>query len=82
MALYNRTPEHIQVTSHPHLPMMPWDQRVQGKIKVVEGWCFSHLPGSGCFISHHCANRHSKQRMRETYVVNFLECPSLYILLV
>jgi hypothetical protein len=24
MAIYNRTPEFIQITSHPHLIMMPW----------------------------------------------------------
>ena len=72
MAIYNRTPEHIQITSHPHLPMMPWDMTKKGRHgKIVEGWCLSHLPGAGCIISHHCANKRSKQRMRETYTVSF-----------
>ena len=72
MAIYHRNPDHIQVTSHPHLSMMPWDKsKRRGRVKVVQDWCFSHLPGSGCFISHHCANKRSKQIMRETYVVPY-----------
>lgn len=72
MAIYHRSPEYIQVTSHPHLSMMPWDKsKRKGRVKVVQDWCFSHLPGSGCFISHHCANKHSKQIMRKNYNVPF-----------
>jgi hypothetical protein len=63
MAIYERTPEKIQVSSHPHLPYMP---RVTGSRKI-EDWCFSHLPGSGCFISHFCANHGSKQILSKKY---------------
>ena len=61
MAVYNRSSEVIQVASQP--------ERVQMKTRVgfVIGWCLSHLPGTGCFISHYCANAHSKQVMMQLY---------------
>lgn len=55
MAVYNRSSEVIQVASQPSRPHM------QTRAGYVDGWCLSHLPGSGCFISHYCANAHSKQ---------------------
>ena len=61
MAVYNRTSELIQVASQPHRAHM------QVRAGFVDGWCLSHLPGSGCFISHYCANAHSKQVMKELY---------------
>ena len=33
-------------------------------------WCLSHLPSSGCFISHYCEGAYSKLIMREKYSVN------------
>eukprot|EP01041_Mallomonas_annulata_P005418 gene5418-10844_t len=63
MALYNRSSENIQITSHPHLPMMP---REPGSRRIAD-WCFSHLPGSGCFISHYCADQYSKKQMKKIY---------------
>lgn len=55
MAVYNRSSAVIQVASQPGRPHM------QTRAGYVDGWCLSHLPGSGCFISHYCANAHSKQ---------------------
>jgi len=73
MAIYNQSSASIQITSHPDLLMMPWDKNSGGKgrPKRVRDWCFSHLPGCGCVISHHCANPASKQVMRRTYGVPF-----------
>jgi hypothetical protein len=63
MAVYNRSSEHIQVASQPARPHM------QTRAGYVDGWCLSHLPGSGCFISHYCANAHSKQVMKDLYAL-------------
>lgn len=67
MAVYNRSSTLIQVASQPHRPMM------QTRAGHVDGWCLSHLPGSGCFISHYCANAHSKQVMKELYSLDNLQ---------
>ena len=32
-------------------------------------WCLSHLPGNGCFISHHCSHKGSKQMLMKLYKV-------------
>eukprot|EP00602_Paraphysomonas_sp_CaronLab_P002425 CAMPEP_0185033188 /NCGR_PEP_ID=MMETSP1103-20130426/21950_1 /TAXON_ID=36769 /ORGANISM="Paraphysomonas bandaiensis, Strain Caron Lab Isolate" /LENGTH=298 /DNA_ID=CAMNT_0027569381 /DNA_START=87 /DNA_END=979 /DNA_ORIENTATION=- len=65
MAIYHRSPEHIQIASQPDSA-----QLVPKKgMRVIDGWCLSHLPGWGCFISHHCANPASKQKLRELYNV-------------
>jgi hypothetical protein len=64
MAVYNRSSSLIQVASQPHRAHM------QTRAGAVDGWCLSHLPGSGCFISHYCANAHSKQVMRELYTAS------------
>jgi len=66
MAIYQRNVDKIQVSSHPHLPFMP---REHGSRKISD-WCFSHLPGSGCFISHFCANHHSKEVLNTKYQSN------------
>ena len=60
MALFNRTPEHIQVASQPEKLHM--DMRAGH-----HDWCLSHLARSGCFISHFCEGAHSKRRMKERY---------------
>lgn len=60
MALFNRTPEHIQVASQPEKLHM--DMRAGH-----HDWCLSHLARSGCFISHYCEGSHSKLRMKERY---------------
>jgi hypothetical protein len=60
MAVYNRTPEHIQIASQPGKPHM--DMRAGH-----HSWCLSHLAQSGCFISHHCENAASKKRMMAIY---------------
>lgn len=60
MAIYNRTPEHIQIASQPGKAFM--DMRAGH-----HDWCLSHLPNSGCFISHHCENSGSKQRLTRIY---------------
>lgn len=60
MAVYNRSFSLIQVASQP--------DRVQMQLRAgVNDWCLSHLPESGCFISHYCANAHSKQVMMKIY---------------
>lgn len=30
-------------------------------------WCLSHLPGNGCFISHYCSHKGSKQALVRLY---------------
>lgn len=60
MAVYNRTPEHIQIASQPGQAHM--DMRAGH-----HDWCLSHLAQSGCFISHHCENAASKKRMMAIY---------------
>ncbi len=67
MAVYNRSSALIQVASQPHRPHM------QTRAGAVDGWCLSHLPGSGCFISHYCASAHSKQVMKELYGASLLQ---------
>mmetsp|Transcript_22805 Transcript_22805/g.20715 ORF Transcript_22805/g.20715 Transcript_22805/m.20715 type:complete len:114 (-) Transcript_22805:14-355(-) len=62
MAIYNRSSQYIQIASQPEKSMM--DLRAG-----IKDWCLSHLPGSGCFISHHCANAHSKQQLIKLYQV-------------
>lgn len=34
------------------------------------GWCLSHLPGWGCFISHYCSSSHSKQVLKRLYTTS------------
>lgn len=62
MAVYNRTPEHIQIASHPSSFSM-------AHRAGVHDWCLSHLPGSGCFISHHCENKKSKNNLIKLYTL-------------
>lgn len=61
MAVYNRSSHLIQVAAQPERATM------QTRAGYIIGWCLSHLPGSGCFISHYCANSKSKQVMKELY---------------
>jgi hypothetical protein len=63
MAVYHRSPEHIQIASYPGRAYIP-----QGAGK--KDWCFSHLPNFKCFISHYCANKQSKQVMSAVYRLN------------
>ena len=35
--------------------------------KKERSWCLSHLPGNGCFISHHCSHQGSKQVLIRLY---------------
>jgi hypothetical protein len=60
MALYNRSSHLIQVASQPNQPLM--DMK-----RGHKDWCLSHLPEAGCFVSHFCANAHSKQVMMKKY---------------
>jgi hypothetical protein len=62
MAIYHRSPQHIQIASQPNSSMLEKDTNGSGS-----GWCLSHLPGYHCFISHVCANPASKQRLRVLY---------------
>jgi hypothetical protein len=60
MALYHRTPEHIQISSQPNQALMD----------ITAGhddWCLSHLSKSSCFIAHHCEDKRSKNKMRDLY---------------
>ena len=61
MAVYNRSSHLIQVAAQPDRATM------QTRAGYIIGWCLSHLPGSGCFISHYCANSNSKQVMKKLY---------------
>lgn len=51
---------HIDVPTESHVDTHFKKQEGDSDFKIA-GWCFSHLPGCGCFISHHCANPRSKQ---------------------
>ncbi len=61
MAIYNRSSNFIQIASQPDRIYMQAYRGFNG------GWCLSHLPEAGCFISHFCANGHSKQVMKKLY---------------
>jgi len=63
MAVYNRSAHLIQVASQPERPHMIH----RAGLSDTVGWCLSHLPGSGCFISHFCQNSNAKQRMKKLY---------------
>lgn len=65
MALFHRSPEHIQIASHPNSSMLFADSYTGNLIS--SDWCLSHLPGYGCLITHFCANPKSKQRLRTLY---------------
>lgn len=64
MAIYRANVDSIQISSQPRNPFM---QRVPGSQLISGGWCLSHLPRSGCFISHFCANQQSKTVMELKY---------------
>ena len=64
MAIYNNTSDKIQISSQPENAFM---RRQKGSQLVSGGWCLSHLPRSGCFISHFCANQGSKAHMNRKY---------------
>lgn len=61
MAVYNRSSEFIQVASQPEKATM--DMRAGH-----HNWCLSHLPESGCFVSHYCAYKSSKPKLIQKYV--------------
>ena len=65
MAVYNRTPEHIQIVPDPDKSEMI----LSNNHKKGDGWCLSHLPGNGCFISHFCADQKSKDVITRKYTV-------------
>lgn len=60
MWIYNTSKDSIAIASDPH---HAYQSRYAGK----KDWCLSHLPESGCFVSHYCANSHSKQVMKKLY---------------
>ena len=47
------------------------------KNRELNPWCLSHLPGHGCFISHHCSNSASKQVLIKSYQVDKLSTLSI-----
>lgn len=65
MAIYKQWSDYIQITSQPNEPYMqveaPGSRRIRG------GWCLSHIPRSGCFISHFCEDQKSKRRLMKRY---------------
>lgn len=65
MAIYNRSSiqQHVQIASQPYQSKL--DARVG-----LKDWCLSHLPKQGCFISHHCENRNSKNNLIKLYKLN------------
>jgi hypothetical protein len=70
MAVYNRSSQYIQIASQPDRIYM------QSKVGISNGWCLSHLPDAQCYISHYCANAHSKQVMRKLYTLNISQSDS------
>ena len=60
-----RSSSLIQVTPQPERFKMT--TRVGLSDVADGGWCLSHLPGWGCFISHYCSSSHSKQVLKRLY---------------
>lgn len=59
------------VLSFPDLSYLPWTSSKNPKSQYptdsIEPYCFSHWPGANCFITHFCASRKQKEKMRLTY---------------
>jgi hypothetical protein len=66
--LYDRFNDSIMVLSFPQLPYLPWTSKKNPKSQyptdAIEPYCFSHWPGANCFITHFCASRKQKEKMR------------------
>lgn len=71
--LYSQHSTNVMVLSFPDLPYLPWtskkNPRSQYPTDAIEPYCFSHWPGANCFITHFCASRKQKEKMRQTYSV-------------
>jgi hypothetical protein len=65
MAIFQRMGESIQIASQPDRPFMQVE--VPGSRRIRGGWCLSHIPRSGCFISHYCEDQKSKRRLMKRY---------------
>ena len=65
MAIYNISgiQQYVQVASQ------PYQSKMDAKVGLRD-WCLSHLPKQGCFISHHCENRNSKNNLIKLYKLN------------
>ena len=70
----------IMVLTFPDLPHLPWTSKAnptaQYPTDLVEPYCFSHWPGAGCFITHHCASKNQKRKLQDNYdlpyeIINF-----------
>jgi len=61
----------IQILSFPTMPYLPWTSKdnpnSQYPTDTIEPYCFSHWPGAGCFITHHCASKNQKLKLMENY---------------
>eukprot|EP01032_Pedospumella_encystans_P014852 gene14852-17035_t len=61
----------IQILSFPTMPYLPWTSKNNPKSQyptdTIEPYCFSHWPGAGCFITHHCASKNQKLKLMENY---------------
>jgi hypothetical protein len=72
--VHEKYKDRIQVLSFPDLPYLPWTSKKNPKSQYptdsVEPWCFSHWPGSNCFIIHHCASVKQKKKMVATFLNN------------
>jgi hypothetical protein len=59
------------IFSFPKLKFLPWtskkNPRSQYPTDSVEPWCFTHWPGANCFVTHFCASKAQKQKMRQSY---------------
>lgn len=65
MAIFHRMKDSIQLASQPDQAFMQVE--VPGSRRIRGGWCLSHIPRSGCFISHYCEDQKSKRRLLKRY---------------
>jgi hypothetical protein len=68
--VHRRHAAEIMVLTFPNLPHLPWtskDPKAQYPTETVEPYCFSHWPGAGCFITHHCSSKNQKRKLQQLY---------------
>lgn len=70
-SIYEKFKDYIIILSFPDQPYLPWlstkNPKSQYPTDSVEPWCFSHMPGANCFITHRCASVKQKNKMIDMY---------------
>lgn len=76
MSIYHSQSDRIQLTSQPDNAYMM--RQPQSKL-ISGGWCLSHLPRSGCYISHFCADKNSKLALQRKYGEKIADAPDIHV---